>query len=162
MMDLIDKSEIPSDYGGSKGSLASFVQEYAKGSKRQQVELLSVKKRGKASCNYVLASGEKMTVRIYTRSASVAIASLHDQASKKCLGQAEVQGIQTGAPSDNVASSTTTAAPPTCTMTPCGVNIGQEIIGPAKIVVEVEDKNTSPKNNPSLSRGHFLVVSTMY
>jgi hypothetical protein len=159
---MVDEKEIPSDYGGSKPSIDECIMADYFGSKtqtqttttanskqRMETEMISLKREGTKHHTFNVAAGEVLLyIRVYTRSSSSAQFTLYNrEQDKKFLFQSNVVGRKEE-------ESSTTVFSPSCT------EIGTDILGPGKFVVEARDLDDAIMNTPNsvLSRGHFLVV----
>jgi hypothetical protein len=143
LQDLIDLSEIPPDYGGTGQSIASALLEQGSDPnvKRQNVQLLHIKKKNSASCSIELAAGEAVLVRVYTRSSSAASFTVKRSGVVVKAGVVAKPHLETGAPPTS-----------NCTLL-------SKVEGPGTVVIEGLDLDTASKAQSSLSRGYFLVVA---
>lgn len=144
---LVDRSQLPTDYGGGNISLKSaFLMEAADDTiLRQEIELIHCKRNGKAQTKaWVLDKDESMEITIYTRSVSMAnvFVKLNDSTFKTV--QAGCQWV------DGPAS--------TKTLPNRVVAVSKHLVGPGTVTVEVSDLDTAEKKHSGLSRGYFLVV----
>lgn len=149
---LVDKTQLPTDYGGSNISLKSaFLREAADDSiLRQEIELLHCKKKGKAQSKvWVLAANETIEIAIYTRSVSMAAIfvkvndSTFQTVEAGCLWS---DGAVPALESTNVLPNKILAV------------VSERIIGPGKVIVEATDLDTAEKKHSNSSRGYFLIV----
>jgi hypothetical protein len=155
--ELIDKSEIPTDYGGTSGrTISSILLEQANTAdaalKRQDIELMHLKKRGTPQrVVFELAQGEMLTIQVYTRSISSAKFVLLKDGKEKVkeqLVKANFGGAGETSPSGGGVS-------PNCTI------VATDILGPAKIIVEGQDQDDANKKHQGQSRGYFLIVGNV-
>jgi hypothetical protein len=141
--ELIEESEIPKEYGGTNTSVEeSFLRAQGKTTGRQQVNLLYLKKRGKATHSFSVEQGEALTIRIYTRSASSAKFVLKKEGITQPVGEIHIQGQLTSKEKPNL---------PICSDLACN------LVGPGAFLVEGLDCDDCPKDQSSASRGYFLV-----
>lgn len=148
---LIDEHEIPVDYGGTNKSLKqAFVDEASDPLlRRQEIELVYVKRRGRASFSkdIVFNADESIFIRVYTRSwsgANVEVragSKLYTEAKAKCLWRNENEG-----PSDSA-----DVPMPHCTV------VVDKLTGPGMVTIQLEDLDDA-FSDKKLSRGYFLVV----
>ena len=155
---LIDKSQLPADYGGTNISLReAFLKEASDPSLiRQEIELLYCKRKGKANTkSWNLDKSETVTITVYTRSVSTGHVSiqLNGQTFRsfdaKCRVAAEgveedgesfsSEDIEAGTPFPNQVAAKT-------------------LSGPGKVTVEINDVDDMERRHSGKSRGYFLVV----
>jgi hypothetical protein len=138
LQDLVDLSEIPPNYGGTGQSIADALLEQGSDPnvKRQNVQLLHIKKKHSASCRVELAAGEAVVIRVYTRSSSEASFTVTRNGEIVKANVVAKPHLQTG-------------APPT---------LLTKVKGPGTVVIEGLDLDTASKAQNGLSRGYFLVV----
>lgn len=162
----MNESEIPTDYGGTNiSSKEAFAKEASDPPllKRQEIELLHVKRKGKASIQWdiVLNTEERMEVRVFRRSSSGG-ACVTVVFGTKIVGEANAR-CQWGQPllEDDGSSlnATTTVLPQSTTL------IVGNLTGPEKVVIEMDDlEDIVPSNrkvNGKLPRYYFLVVRSI-
>jgi len=164
---LVDKSEIPSDYGGSNISLKeAFLREAADPSLlRQEIELLHCKRKGKANTKtWTLEKSETMQVTVYTRSVSPGHVTI--QLNGLTFRSFDVQCLFSGNGDNNEndtaedhAVNSTRSTDPSALGTPLPNQVtAKNLVGPGKVTVEVNDLDTAAKHHSGMSRGYFLVV----
>jgi hypothetical protein len=185
MLQLIDPSEIPADYGGTKPSIEQIILQ-AESSRRtsgtptttsststigaqavpqqqqqqQEIDLLFCKRRGKVSKVFEVATGQILRLRIWTRSVSGIKFALHDKhTGEKKMRECVVRG---DIPQRSVvvdANKNAPASPPaTIAALPHCVELVSALTGPGRFVLEGQDLDDVSKELSSLSRGYFLVV----
>jgi hypothetical protein len=146
VMELIDKSQVPSDYGGSNTSVDNAIMQASGGQEgRQEVDMLSVQKRGMVTHSFELKKGERAIIQLHTRSASSAKFICSNEETAEKVVELEIRGaVSTN--SEGVLSSA-----PICREIAMGAS------GPGKFVLEGQDLDDASKDQGSLSRGYFLV-----
>jgi hypothetical protein len=148
LRELIDDSEIPSDYGGSGPSIETSIGEVGtsgkKNTEQYEVKLLTLKKKGKKQHHtFHVDAGQVLSIRVYTRSASSAQFTLRNKEKPHhFLFESSIAGKKEG---DSFLSH--------CT------EVGKDIIGPGKFCLEAKALDDASK--ASVSRGHFLVVGIL-
>lgn len=146
---LVEEDEIPVDYGGTNISIKeAFVREASDPLlKRQEIEVLYVKRKGKTTFprELTLNTNECMEIRVFTRSSSGASVSV--KVGNKLIGK--VNAKCTWAQSDDGTS----------TLLPQSTSVVSTLEGPGKVVIEMEDLDDTPSDRKAkLPRGYFLVV----
>lgn len=148
--ELVDKSQLPVEYGGTNISVRdAMLQVSAKegdqGDARQDTELMYVRKRSKAEHVFQIDKGEILNLRVYTRSTSSGRITLTRDGSDEKLGEEDNQGLgshtKEGAPMNR----------PQCKTIASGIS------GPGKFRLRVQDLDDCPRELSGLSRGYFLV-----
>ena len=150
---LVDNEEIPIDYGGGNKSIKqAFMEEAADPLlKRQEIELLQVKRKGKGemSKDLMLAQDEYMEVRVYTRSVSSANVMVEFNGDMCATARASCSWY---ASADSTGSASRTPLP-NCTV------VIEELHGPGSVKIKIEDlDDADKKSNSGSSRGYFLLV----
>jgi hypothetical protein len=156
---LISEEELPQEYGGEGMSLKQAFQQQSvrpgdPPTTRQEVQLIYLKsQQAKAKQMFQLKAGEKLSVRIYTRSVLSAKFTLTSHGgSGIVLGEARVCG-KLSAPTNSI----TNGGQQLPAMQTCQ-ELAMDISGPGKFVVEGSDlDSTTKKEQATLSRGYFLV-----
>ena len=151
LAELVDSSEIPSDFGGTSPSLDVSIRERCRrpGENREFYStLVHVKKTEmkKAEMLYVLKAGETARVRIYTRSTTAAMVSV------TCQGKLIGQSKKIFRSNQNVYTPILGDEKPTPFMT----EIDDDIQGPGKLAVEVKGM-TDTEPSRRLPHGNFLI-----
>jgi hypothetical protein len=141
LKELVDENQIPSDYGGPLPSVLDAIQNQGASKSKYDVQLKSLKRREKVTLIYDLAAGEKSRIRVYTRSVSSCVCTLHEVGSKKVLVTKKVRGNLETTPVEN-----------TCT------DIITDLIGPGKYELVLTEQDDPPKSKSSQSRGWFLIA----
>jgi CRAL/TRIO domain len=166
MLQLIDPSEIPADYGGTKPSIERIVQAESSGTigapevhqpqqQHQEIDLLFCKRRGKVHKVFEVAVGQTLRLRIWTRSVSGVKFALHDKhTGEKKMRESVVRG---DIPERSVAAVDVGAQAPATALPRC-VELVSSLSGPGKFVLEGQDLDDVSKELSSLSRGYFLIV----
>lgn len=151
---LVDEEEIPVDYGGKNKSVKqAFMDEAADPAlKKQEIELLQVKRKGTASLtsSLALSAGEYMEIRVYTRSVSAAEITVEFNGDI----YATVPVMCCWSTSSDPAGGTTS------TPLPNSVEVVDKLLGPGTVNIVAKDLDNVDKNKSSAgaSRGFFLVV----
>ena len=139
LFDLVDKKQIPIDYGGSNKSVASALLEQSADPSitRQSVHLVHVKKHKAGTCEFKLNAGESVTIKVYTRSAGGSDFCVRKN--QQLVRNAKV--VQADVSGDSPV--------PKCTRL-------VKVEGPGTIHVEATDRGD--KTSKHHSSGYFLVV----
>jgi CRAL/TRIO domain len=148
---LVDEHEIPVDYGGTNKSLKqAFVDEASDPLlRRQEIELVYVKRRGRAalSKDIVLNADESIFIRVYTRSWSGANVTV--RAGSKVCAEAQARCLWRN---ENAGPTDSADVPmPHCTV------VAEKIPGPGMVTIQLDDLDDAVSDK-KLSRGYFLVV----
>jgi hypothetical protein len=143
---LVSPEQIPTDYGGTYQSVKhAFTKESADPLlRRQEIELIHVRKRGTTSNKNKwesLSREECMTIRVYTRSASAAILTI--QFNGALYKTVQVQSAVSE-----------TDGEPHCQ----SLLVVSKLRGPGTVTFELQDLDTAPKKHNGLSRGYFLLA----
>jgi hypothetical protein len=142
---MVDKSQIPVDYGGSNKSIKkSFTEESADPALlRQEIELVHARKNHKVTTHqtWELVKGECMTIQVYTRSVSAAAVTVR-------LTGAIFKAVQAQCTFEGEAED----PKPHCTL------VVSKLMGPGKVTVDVHDLDNAQKKHHGKSRGYFLIV----
>lgn len=150
--ELVDQSEIPSDFGGTSPSLDDSIRERCRkpGDNRDFYSTLVHVKNNemkKAEMLYVLKAGETARVRVYTRSTTGALVSV------TCQGKLIGQSKKIYRPTPNVYTPILGKEKPTPFLT----EVHDAIHGPGKLAVEVKGMvDTEPHQR--LPHGNFLIA----
>jgi hypothetical protein len=155
---MVEESEIPFDYGGSRPSIDKSMADFGahnkkskSSSKRMEAEMIYLKRGGTKQQTFDVAAGEVLNICVYTRSSSSAQFTLYNkEQDKNFLFNSNLVGTKEE-------ESTTTTTTVTVTVSPSCTEIGTDIIGPGTFVVQARDLDDATTPN-SVSRGHFLVV----
>lgn len=165
LLELIDPTQIPKDYGGGGPTLASIAEELSHQSgketktriKKTIVEPIQLKRKGTREIRVQLESGEAGHLNIYTRSATSAKVSLHrmdsstrQSASIRSMFEQTAKGrsIET---EDSVKGKQGNAR-----FGPVKITIGQKLVGPAAFLIKLHDLGeNAPSGVPS---GQFVIV----
>lgn len=147
LRDLIDIEEIPRDYGGMNISIAEAFLEEANDPSllRQEIELIYVRRRGKAISKKVwdVLEGEYMEVKCYTRTCSgAAIKVMVDDEVYSTADEAQCD-LKDGQPK---------AA--------CHI-LAPKIKGPCTVSLDIHDLDNAEKAHNGQSRGYFLCVGDL-
>lgn len=170
---LVDETEIPVDYGGTNKSIKqAFVQEASDPLlKRQEIELVYVKKKGKVSFpkEIALNASEYLQIRVYTRSVSSAKVAVcvdgttYAEVKAMCLwscGSSNQNGNTSTDTSVNTSFTDCSNAASTVPLPHCTL-VTSDLQGPGTVTIQVEDLDTtgiSSDKKGRLPRGYFLVV----
>lgn len=150
---LIDEQEIPVDYGGGNKSIKqAFMDEAADPLlKKQEIELLHIKRKGKGESTkpLTLEKDEIMEIRVYTRSVSTAKIMVELNGNSYATATSRCSWY---AAADSTGSTDRTPLP-NCTV------VVEELHGPGSVKVKMEDLDDADKKSHSgSSRGYFLLV----
>ena len=145
---LVEKKQIPEDYGGTNKSISQALLERTGGTgnnsiKRQERKLCHFKHKKKPNeCGtYVLGAGEKMTITLYTRSASSAYFTVtinNKVAASNVLVSAKIEDGSVPLPKST--------------------RIATNIAGPGTVEVTGHDNDDASKQHNGCSKGYFLLV----
>jgi hypothetical protein len=161
---LVPVEEIPVDYGGTfKSVRQAFLEEAADPLlKKQDIELLQVKRKGKTSAKteWTLEANEYMEIRVYTRSVSTATVTVefngdvYAQQTAKCKWEnCSSSGGGGGTPTNGGSTSGSATPFPKCNV------IVEALHGPGTVRVDILDlDNADKKVGAAASRGYFLLV----
>ncbi|CAB9522156.1 Phosphatidylinositol/phosphatidylcholine transfer protein [Seminavis robusta] len=144
LQEMVDIDEIPSDYGGNNKTIKEALMNWSTDPLllRQEVELLYIKRRGKAhgKQSWELKEGERVDITVYTRSASGAKITVKKDDN-------EVQSVEAfcAMEGDTIKSNN------------CKIDMG-DLVGPCTLSLEADDLDTVDKKHHKESRGYFLVV----
>ncbi|KAL7577621.1 hypothetical protein ACA910_015140 [Epithemia clementina (nom. ined.)] len=152
LAELVDQSEIPSDFGGTSPALDDSIREHCRkpGENRDFYStLVHVKKTEmkKAEMLYVLKAGETASVRVYTRSTTGAMVSV------TCQGKLIGQSKKIYRPAPNVYRPILGEEKPLPFLT----EVQDGIQGPGKLAVEVKGMADAEPSR-KLPHGNFLIA----
>lgn len=165
LRDLIDKSEVPSDYGGSGKSIADAVMEQGglnlKVIKRQEVFVLYIKRKGgKVTHQFTLDANEKMSIKIYTRSTSSAKFRVYcSDKQNKGISVGDEQVMMEDREGIRVCSQP--GADSSSQPIPCCSDEIATVVGPGNFIIEGKDLDDASKQLSYFSRGYFLFAGNV-
>lgn len=163
---LIDKSQIPSDYGGDNVSLSeAFLKEAHDPSLiRQEIELVHCKRRSKSHTKtWTLQNHESLYITVYTRSVSTGRVSIQVNGQTfvsfdaKCRIQGEAGGgggVSDGERQGDLFDDEEEPGTPL----PFSKMANKAVMGPGKVTVDLDDLDDAPKQHSGKSKGYFLIV----
>jgi len=169
LLELIESTQIPEDYGGKGPTLAHVAEELSHQSekdsttcakKRIIVEPIQLKRKGHREYCVHLESGEVGQLKIYTRSATSAKVSLHQMdsstrhtSSTNVLVEEIVQGRR---PLEVTTNDANTEHASNIIFHPVGTTIGSTLVGPAALVIKLQDLGEpAPTGVP---HGQFVII----
>ena len=148
LLELIDASQIPLNYGGKGPDLASVAEarisqplgdDGTARIKRMIVEPITLKRKGTKEYCIHLDSGEVGHIKIFTRSATgatISLCQIDKSTSKVIPGRALFEQTVLG---EKVATNDDAANENPSNFRPVGTTIGSNLVGPASFMVKLQD-----------------------
>jgi hypothetical protein len=147
LLELVDPSQVPSDFGGAAPTMTACMQQN-EDSGRHHVEVVDLAKQKRKGVDMVeLKEGESASVTVYTRSISACTVAVF------CSGKQVTKDIKVSRESP---TQFTEENPPT----PFKTEIVAAVAGPGKIVVQLESLGHCSVSK-KLPQGIFLIAATV-
>mmetsp|Transcript_41845 Transcript_41845/g.61237 ORF Transcript_41845/g.61237 Transcript_41845/m.61237 type:complete len:447 (+) Transcript_41845:169-1509(+) len=145
LKELVDKDQLPSDYGGTgPNTKVTQMENASEGVRKMHTELMHL--RAHASHIFDVVAGEEMEITVYTRGTTGAIFSIVDGASKKGTTYVDNVDVTHAGPTDEL-------SPPSSVLI---TESSGRIAGPGKIKVRADSKGGR------FSAENFLLVAKVY
>jgi hypothetical protein len=157
LFELVDESEVPTDFGGKAGSTDLTIRKLAFGNdwnkRRLAVDLMHVKRNGKSKTfEWTLNANEEMTqVQVFSRSVTPCSITLTQKGGAVVADQVAIER-----PHGNTTFTAAKEALPFVTTIPTA---NAPIRGPGTFTVEASDNKESSTVNKKLPSGFFLFVA---